>query len=1634
MVINTAGTVVYTRQLAGNNCDADLREDAQWRATTTYSQNDVVAALAKPSGGFVFRAMNTGTTGATEPTWPLIFGNTVLDGSVTWQATDENWHANRTYAAGATVSPVSNPDFGFNFQTLGGGTTGSTEPHWPTNSNFTVVDGTVTWHPIGFWPGTFTGCTPMKLVSRALGGAETVLASEGDQADVGSTVDLSGWAEFVAMNTSGQVAFRGVINGFISDQDESSSAIFTAGPGAGSLNARGISNDVVSGVSICGFGAVVGINDAGDVIYDGYSFGKPVWQATHFYTAPNNVVVPTIPNGLVFTGTTGTSGGAEPSWPTNIGDTVPDGTVTWTATRPGNLTCDEDRHNIIRFSGAGQQVLFGIGTNVGGGVTVVGFGKDVLPAVGTRCNTCEYRDIDGFINSSGHASVAVSLSAPAGCTLGPPNPPCDTAAYLLKDPGSFTQVARTGGAGPGGVFGRIYARTALNNSDQVLFKAQVNVGGVFVDKLIRWTPPSTYAVIATVNDVVAGETFAALGSFGDINSSGHVVFQADLVVDGAVPQGYYFWDGATVTPIFVEPTAGGLAQEMVQLNDADTVAYTTGAGTQEGPEDQAELDEKGLFTWTKAGGSQKMIANGDNIVGIGIVSSVNAQHPSFRKRQMNSVGCVATQYYVGGITGGSTEDQAEGNGPRSEGVPPAGQLFVSCTAVCPTITLSPASLPSGTIGVPYSQTVMGVGGAAPYTFAITSGTQPTGTNLSAGGTLAGTPTATGPFTFTVTATDKNNCTGSQSYTVTINPCTGPAAPAISISTPTANIGQTVQLSWKATLGAGQGVYNVQKSVGAGPFFTIGSVAATAANPVIFSFKVSGPTGPQHYQVVAVPTCNPALGATSNVVDLTVSGQVLPPPCPPPAAPAGLSVTPSPAAPGALFTLSWSKVTGADHYEVFVSKDGGATFSFIGVVYGATTFSGTVSGNSGDTLTFAVQADAACGSSSSKTTVTLNVGPSCTAPNPVTNITVQAFDVTPPRAPSPTEYILVSWTPPATGTVPTRYAVRINGDPEVLVVGTSVVLPPRGTPDPITAFVTPFGCAALVSSETFDPNTGKWSTTQSLALPRQEHTATLLSDGKVVAAGGVPNLFTAPTPSSELFDPGAAKWSSTGPLSTARALAADAGLGGSAASSRSGERALSITAGSQVLVEGGVGPSGPLNSSELYDSTAGTWSPSGSMTDARNLHTATVLQDGRVLVAGGLGSAPLASAEIYDPASKAWTTTGSLATARYRHTATLLSSGKVLVAGGFGTAGALSSAELYDPTTGAWTTTGSLAAAREGHTATLLASGKVLAAGGDDGTTPLASAELFDPAAGTWSSTGNLLTARRDHTATLLASGNVLIVGGFGTDLTVSLKSTELYNPTLGTFSAGTTLQGAHGFHAATLLSSGGVLVAGAADALGTELPGPSSNTGPIALFLSPPVASFTISASPQVGIPVTFTDTSTPQATSWLWIFDEGTASDPDPSKRPTSTLQSPTHTYANAGDHQTTLVASNGAGSSTATQTFNVAPAGGAVRVLAGRTIAFDTSDPSRWRAKVALPGANSVFLHLTSGESTETIVFLRFLDASGRRVAERRLSVQPGIEAVYDLGAYGLRGAYSIELVSNQKFQSTLSVMGRQVREVHR
>ena len=226
---------------------------------------------------------------------------------------------------------------------------------------------------------------------------------------------------------------------------------------------------------------------------------------------------------------------------------------------------------------------------------------------------------------------------------------------------------------------------------------------------------------------------------------------------------------------------------------------------------------------------------------------------------------------------------------------------------------------------------------------------------------------------------------------------------------------------------------------------------------------------------------------------------------------------------------------------------------------------------------------------------------------------------------------------------------------------------------------------------------------------------------------------------------------------------------------------------KVLVAGGRDhSSGIYPYAELYDQATGAWTATRRMKIPRFGHTAILLPDGKVLVVGGwIGeSIVTARGELYDPVSESWADTGRLITARGGHTATLLASGKVLVTGGGSQAvNGISSSELYDPTTGIWTATGSLTTGRSTHTATLLSNGKVLVAGGANGFAPgppfifLASSELYNPANGTWSSTGDLNHARQVHSATLLPDGRVLVAGGFGG----YAQSAELYDPPTGTW-------------------------------------------------------------------------------------------------------------------------------------------------------------------------------------------------------------------------------------------------------------
>ena len=222
---------------------------------------------------------------------------------------------------------------------------------------------------------------------------------------------------------------------------------------------------------------------------------------------------------------------------------------------------------------------------------------------------------------------------------------------------------------------------------------------------------------------------------------------------------------------------------------------------------------------------------------------------------------------------------------------------------------------------------------------------------------------------------------------------------------------------------------------------------------------------------------------------------------------------------------------------------------------------------------------------------------------------------------------------------------------------------------------------------------------------------------------------------------------------------------------------------------------------LHAQNSGTWASTGALNTPRTAHTATLLANGQVLVAGGEDASNnlIASAELYNPAAGKWTVTGSLATPRYDHTATLLANGEVLIAGGVsGTYTA--TAELYNPSTGRWTATGSMTVPRAFAGAALLQNGQVLMAGGSnaDGSSNT-TAELYNPSTGKWTATSSMLS-NHNSPATLLLSGKVLVAGG---------STGNVYDPSTGQWTSPSTLYYTGGTGtSATLLANGDVLIYG----------------------------------------------------------------------------------------------------------------------------------------------------------------------------------------------------------------------------------
>ncbi|MGA3268266.1 MAG: choice-of-anchor tandem repeat GloVer-containing protein [Verrucomicrobiota bacterium] len=398
----------------------------------------------------------------------------------------------------------------------------------------------------------------------------------------------------------------------------------------------------------------------------------------------------------------------------------------------------------------------------------------------------------------------------------------------------------------------------------------------------------------------------------------------------------------------------------------------------------------------------------------------------------------------------------------------------------------------------------------------------------------------------------------------------------------------------------------------------------------------------------------------------------------------------------------------------------------------------------------------------------------------------------------------------------------------------------------------------------------WVTNSPLIVPRWWHTATLLTDGTVLIAGGtIYNMegILDDTNECEIYDPVAGAPSLTGFMNDYRY-----------------SHRATLLANGQVLVTGGGGDS----SSEIYDPGSASWINFAYMNEERQVHIAVLLTNGQVLAAAGYddsGGGDTASAEVYDPASQTWTSVASMPYAADTLAAVLLTNGTVLVCGGSYNGGFVSNAAIYYPVSQTWSNTASMNEARSGHTATLLTDGQVLVEGG----TGDQSTEIYDPVAQTWTPAASMNDGRLYSEAVRLTDGRVLVTGDGNPDV-------ELYDPVQNVWTYTNSLPVPGNFQTETLLAGGQVLVTGGGV---SEYNGPAEGVIETFSLNASLSASIVVSDAPTTGVaPLTvhFTSPTTDSAgnnvTNWNWNFGDGGV----------STNQSPMHTYTVAGSYSPSL------------------------------------------------------------------------------------------------------------------------------------
>jgi len=697
------------------------------------------------------------------------------------------------------------------------------------------------------------------------------------------------------------------------------------------------------------------------------------------------------------------------------------------------------------------------------------------------------------------------------------------------------------------------------------------------------------------------------------------------------------------------------------------------------------------------------------------------------------------------------------------------------------LTITAASPPAGTTGAAFPGYTFQASGGTPSFLWNESGPMPPGLTLSESGELSGMPETAGKYPVSVTVTDSSYPPVTTSAAVTLTISDSAIVVAASPNPPAGTV--TYPYSGAFTANGGSPPYTWQASGTLPPGLMLGSDGTVSGTPTqvgSFPFSVTATDSAQ------TPASGPPL-ATQIVINNPPALALNATPAPPtgvdgtPYGPFSFSVT------GGFLPLTWSTTPSSLPPGLSLGTDGSLT----GTPTSINIFNFTV-------------------------TVT-----DSSAPTPAKSSLPFSINITAPPAPT------INAAEPLTGTVGLMYAPfqftvsdglaplawletpLLSGGLSVSSDGILSGTPTAAGQFPITLNVTdalgqsasPVPVVVRVSL----PHSGSFTVVStSMTAPRSGHTATLLTSGKVLIAGGANGVADA---SAELYDPATGAFTATGSMTEARIGHMATLLNDSARS---------------VLIVGSVDMT-----AELYNPATGTFTATGSMHHDRTSPTATLLSNtgpnaGKVLIVGGNTASGDLVAELYDPGIGTFTDTGSTTIGRSGHTATLLTAGplagQVLIAGGNDAGGNDSaSAELYNPATGMFTKTGDMTVTRSGHTATALGTqdgaqnGDVLIVGTDG------SADLYDPSKGAFARIGSLLPSMQPsyaHTANLRSDGTVLAAGGYGAGRCgrrgphISRTAAALFAPESDGFTATGSLNASRDTHTATVLADGTVLFAG----------------------------------------------------------------------------------------------------------------------------------------------------------------------------------------------------------------------------------